>query len=100
MVVPAAPVVMAETEQALKPSQRKLLQALASEEFREAGASFTELWKTAEVSDKTATHTLPWLVERGYAQHIKKGDPYFITELGEEALGEEPTFLPQPILEE
>ena len=70
----------------LKPSQRKLLETLALEQFREAGAMLGELCDVAEIPHQTATRVLPQLVALEYVEHAKKGGPYLITEQGQQNL--------------
>ncbi len=66
----------------LSSSQRSVLETLALETFVKAGAKATVLRNSLEIGESTLYKVLSKLMKRGYVNQAKKGDPFFITELG------------------
>ena len=72
----------------LSPSQRKILEALRQETFRTAGAKSSVLAELTGLKLATLYKSLSALLRNGYARQNERGDPYYLTDAGEEVIAE------------
>jgi len=70
----------------LSPSQRKILDALSQETFRTAGAKSSVLAEFTGMKGSHLYKTLSTLLRKGYVRQNERGDPYYLTDAGEEAM--------------
>jgi uncharacterized protein YjhX (UPF0386 family) len=75
----------------LTSNQCEILEFLALEVFREAGATSSVIQRATEIVHKTVFSVLSKLKKAGLLKQSKKGDPYFITEQGLQAIGADST---------
>lgn len=73
---------------ALSPSQRKILEVLKQETFRTAGAKSALLAELTGLKLPTLYKSLSTLLRKGYARQNERGDPFYLTDAGEEAIAE------------
>lgn len=84
VILPAEQVSQRDAE--LTEAQRKVLETLALEIFRGPGAKRSELTSATSISDVTMFRILSRLKKLDYISQAKKGDPYFISDEGMEAI--------------
>ena len=70
----------------LSEGQRKILETLALEIFRDAGARRAEIVSATGINDMTIFKVLSHLKKKGYINQSKKGDPYFLSDNGRDAI--------------
>lgn len=68
--------------------QRKILETLILDIFTEAGAKRNEIASASGINELTLYRVLSRLKRSGYISQSKKGDPYFITKAGTNAIKE------------
>lgn len=71
---------------AISPSKRKILEALSQETFRTAGAKSAVLAEVTGVKGSHLYKTLSTLMRKGYVRQNERGDPFYLTDAGEEAM--------------
>lgn len=83
VIVPSDRVVMTGV---ITATGRKILEALALETFKDTGGRASVLIEVTGLKPATFYRVASALVRDGYARQHEKGDPYFITAMGEIAL--------------